>query len=353
MSKIDGRTIMFARMSYEKGSKVYEDYYKEFPEHKEIDDEIRKKPNINSEGTATFNPINSPFADAGFMMLSDFQKFVEGPPKGKKIDLDPKEISIKLKKLCRFLGAVDVGIAKMKPEHFYSTLGRPLKDYGKIVENTHPYGLVIAVEMDKDMINRAPQMEEMFAVTKGYVDCAVIALWMTYYIKSLGYDARANIDGNYEVVVPIVGQDAGIGEMGRNGLVISKKYGQRIRMSVVTTDIPLIPDEPSDYGVKNFCEICNKCSKTCPGKAISDQPPVIENGKKRWYIKQEACYSIWRSIGTDCGVCLSVCPFSQGIDLEKLEKIKDSDKLIKELLKEHEERYGIRNYIREPLDIMK
>ncbi|WDV45075.1 reductive dehalogenase domain-containing protein [Clostridiaceae bacterium M8S5] len=353
MSKIDGRTIMFARMSYEKGSKEYEDYYKNYPEHESIDDQIRLKPHINSEGTATFNNINSPFADAGFMMLSDFQKYVNGPVKKEKTNIKDVDMTSKLKKFCSYLGAVDIGVTKMKPEFFYSFIGRPLKDYGKKVDNNHKYGLVIAVEMDKNMINRAPQLEEMFAVTKGYVDSAIIALWMTYYIKMLGYDARAHIDGNYEVIVPLVAQNAGIGEIGRNGLVISRKYGQRIRMSVVTTDMPLIADEPSDFGVKKFCKLCNKCSKTCPAKAISSEPPIIENGVERWRIKQESCYEIWRSLGTDCGICLATCPFSQGLDLDKLEQIKHSDEMILKLLKEHEEKYGIRNYIREPLNILK
>ena len=29
-----------------------------------------------------------------------------------------------------------------------------------------------------------------------------------------------------------------------------------------------------------------------------------------WQIKGEKCYEVWKRIGTDCGVCMKVCPFS-------------------------------------------
>lgn len=353
MAKVDGRTVMFARMSYEEGTEPYKDYYKDYPEQQEGDDHLRKQPNINGEGTATFNPINSPFADAGFMLLDDLKGLVEGPSKAAKVEESPEVFSRKLKAFSQYIGAKVVGIAKMQEDHFYSVLGRPVEDYGKKVTTTHPYGLVVGIEMDKDMINRAPQLEELFAVTKGYVDGAMIGLWMTYYIKSLGYDARANIDGNYEVIATQVAEAAGLGETGRNGLLISPEYGQRLRFAVITTDMPLIPDEAIDLGMKRFCELCNKCSKSCPGQAISHLPREKENDQLRWRIKHEDCYKMWRRLGTDCGVCLSVCPFSQGVPLEDLSAMKDDDAKMIKILKEHEDRNGIRVYIKQALDIMK
>jgi ferredoxin len=353
MAKFDGREIMFARMSYKEGSDEYNDYYKDHPEHKEMDDHLRSQPHINGEGTATFDPVNSPFSDAGFMLLDDLNRLVDGPPKGALVDGSAELFTRRLKSFSQFIGAKVVGIAKMEDDFYYSKLGRPTRDYGKEVTRTHLYGLVIGVEMDKDMINRAPQIEEVFAVTKGYVDAAMIGLWMTYYIKTLGYDARAHIDGNYEVIATQVAEAAGLGETGRNGLLISPDYGQRLRFSVVTTDMPLLVDEPIDLGMKRFCELCNKCSKSCPGQAISHLPMTEdESGNKRWKIKHEDCYKMWRRIGTDCGVCLSVCPFSQGMPKDEIFRMKGDDALMIKMLKEHEERNGIRVYIKNPLPLM-
>lgn len=353
MSKYDGRSVMFARMRYEKGSKEYEDYYKAYPEHQENDDHLRSEPEINGEGTAMFDPINSPFADAGFVLLEDIHKLVDGPSKGEKQEASPETFTRKLKLFSQYIGAKVVGVAKMQDDFYYSVMGRPIEEYGRLVEGDLPYGLVVGVEMDQDMINRAPQLEELFAVTKGYVDAAFIGLWMTYYIKSLGYEARAHIDGNYEVIATEVAQAAGLGETGRNGLLISPEYGQRLRFAVITTDMPLVADQAVDLGIKRFCELCNKCSKSCPGKAISHLPQQEIDGKMRWRIEHEACYKMWRRIGTDCGVCLSVCPFSQNIAVADIMAMKGNDELMKKILTEHEERHGIRVFIKEKLPLMK
>ena len=156
------------------------------------------------------------------------------------------------------------------------------------------------------------------------------------------------MDANYLVVAPLVARDAGIGDIGRHGILITKEYGCRLRLGVVTTDMPLIPDEREDFGLKEFCQSCSRCVRTCPGKAIPSGDPIDINGIKRWQIKQENCYNIWRSIGTDCGICISSCPFSQGIHIERIDKIKNSQEEIDKILKEHDEKHGIRPYIKEP-----
>ncbi len=353
MKRIDERDTMFARMGYQKDSEQYKDYYKRNPHKKQIDDDLRALPNICGEGTATFHPIHSPFVDAGFRFLADIKKYVEGEVNENRVEAPAQEMTKKVKKLSKYLGAKLVGIAKMKEYHFYSHRGRNPESYGEKVNEFHKYGIVFAVEMDRHMINRAPQCEEVIAVTKGYVDAAIIGMWISYYIRELGYGARNHMDGNYLVIAPLVAQEAGLGEIGRNGILITKEYGQRIRLGVVTTDIPLIVDQREDFGIKEFCKICNKCSKTCPGKAIPHGDMDLIDGVMRWKINQEQCYGMWRRIGTDCGVCLSTCPFSQEVSLDLIDKMKNSEESMKRILKEYEEKHGIRPYIREPLDLLK
>lgn len=96
---------------------------------------------------------------------------------------------------------------------------------------------------------------------------------MATFIRNLGYEARAHIDGNYEVVCPLVARDAGLGELGRMGLLMTPRLGPRVRISVVTTNLPLVTDEPlNDYSVTDFCTICKKCADACPSQAISFAP---------------------------------------------------------------------------------
>ncbi|MBS3819892.1 4Fe-4S dicluster domain-containing protein, partial [bacterium] len=54
-----------------------------------------------------------------------------------------------------------------------------------------------------------------------------------------------------------------------------------------------------------------KCARNCPAQAISFGEKREENGVLKWTINREECYRFWRKCGTDCAVCLSVCPYSK------------------------------------------
>ncbi len=351
--KIDERDTMFARMSYKEGSSQYEDYYKRHPEKKEKDDHIRSLPDLMGEGTMAYHPVNAKIPDAVFGLLADINSFSEGRASENKVALDPLEISQKIKKIARYFGARDARICEMKDDFYYSYRGRQNASYGDRVDIGHKYAVVFTVEMDKDMINRAPMLEEVIEVSKGYLDAGIIGLVLSYFIRSLGYESRNHMDGNYLLIAPLVAQEAGLGQIGRMGILNTKEFGPRVRLGVVTTDLELVCDEKEDYGFIEFCEICAKCVKTCPAKAIPPTNRQFIDGKLRWQIDQEKCYERWRSLGTDCGVCLSSCPFSQGIDMEKINNMKGNTEAMKAILREHEGKYGIRNFNNKPLDIVK
>jgi ferredoxin len=144
-----------------------------------------------------------------------------------------------------------------------------------------------------------------------YVRAAQIALQLGTLIRSLGYPARAHIDGNYRVIAPLVARDAGLGEIGRMGLLITPRLGPRVRLGVVTTGLPLIPDRRrDDTSVIGFCRICEKCADTCPGRAIPHGDRSEIDGALRWRIDSDRCFRYWNAIGTDCGRCMTVCPYS-------------------------------------------
>ena len=63
--------------------------------------------------------------------------------------------------------------------------------------------------------------------------------------------------------------DAGLGEMGRLGYLLTKKLEPRVRLGAVTTTLPLLPDRPVDIGVADFYRICKKCATCCPSASMS------------------------------------------------------------------------------------
>lgn len=305
---------MFARMAYKNSSPQYEDYYSRNKDKQAIDDEIRKKPNLCSPGTQTYDPVYSPIADANFQFLSDIRKFSEGKVNPVKVPVVKEEISQKLKDLAIQYGAVLSGIASMEDYHYYSHRGRHPEVYGQEVDpNKHKWGIVFAVEMDKDMIDQAPLLAEVIETSSKYVLAAMIGMQLSYYLRLLGYDARNHMDANFLTVLPLVGRDAGLGEIGRNGILTTKDYGSRVRLGLVTTDLELVPDKPVEFGLQDFCQTCNLCARRCTGGAIPRGDKSIIDGVERWQIVQEDCYRTWRDVGTDCGICIKVCPFSKGI----------------------------------------
>lgn len=344
LKRFDERDIIFARASYKEGTPEYQDYYRRNPHLKEEDDLMRQPPYPYGEGTATFNPVNSAIANATFRFLGDIKKFSEGEVSTNKVEVDPETITKKLKGLAQFYGADLVGIVRMKDEYYYSHRGRHAENYGEEIKNTHKYGIVFATEMDLDMINRAPLLGEGVEVTKGYVKTGVIGMILSYFLREIGYEARNHMDGNYLVVAPLVAEAAGLGQIGRSGILITKQYGKRVRLGVVTTDVELVPDEAVDFGVLELCEMCGNCAMVCPGKAIPKEERTEIDGSLRWKIKAEGCFDIWKKVGTDCGVCLSACPFSQGIEPELLNNMKGNPEVMEQIRKDYKERHGTRTF---------
>lgn len=127
----------------------------------------------------------------------------------------------------------------------------------------------------------------------------------------MGFDARAHIDANYRVICTAVAMDAGLGTIGRMGLLMTPKHGPRVRIGVVTTDLKMeINRKPIDSSVIQFCEMCKKCAVNCPSNSISFESSKKEKINQRWTINHESCFTYWTRIGTDCGRCIAVCPYA-------------------------------------------
>ena len=233
---------------------------------------------------------------------------------------------------------------------YHSHRGRSKETYGNPIEITDKYAIVFALEMEPEMVFKAPLVPEAVAVSKGYVNAAVTGMVLAYYIRELGYDARNHMDGNYLVIAPLVARDAGIGEIGRTGLLTTKEYGPRVRLGVVTTNMPLIADKETCYGIKELCDICGNCFKNCPVKAIPEGEQKEENGQKKWKVNHENCYSQWRKLGTDCGVCIASCPLSSPVRKELLDKMKESEEVRETILEDYFKKNKARAHNKEKID---
>lgn len=193
---------------------------------------------------------------------------------------------------------------------------RYLKDGTLAIPETMKTVIVLAFEMDYDSINAAPSPMGDIGAMDAYSKMAITAGSLALFIQQLGFNAIP-CGNNTGLSVPQA-IDAGLGEAGRHGLLITPKYGPRVRLAKVITDMPMAYDKPIRFGVSEFCEVCGKCAETCPTKAIPFGPKTSEAinvsnnpGVKKWVLDGEACYIGWNITGSGCGNCIRVCPFNK------------------------------------------
>jgi reductive dehalogenase len=245
-----------------------------------------------------------------------------------------------IKKAARFYGASLVGIADINEKWIYKTgFVRPAfmseaESKMKVRKGEAPLSnlespidlpqgikkvIVIAIEMDKDAISTAPAQPAAAAASLAYSKMAFIITCLGDFIRNLGY--RAIQCGNDTALSIPLAIDAGLGALGRNGLLITPEYGPRVRICKIFTDLPLISDQPNipfiDQ-VKKICNRCYKCAEVCETGAISREAPNFNNptisnnpGIKKYYVNAEKCFEFWIENSSDCGSCIAVCPFSK------------------------------------------
>jgi len=251
-------------------------------------------------------------------------------PEGARIDTsDPQRVTRDVKKVATYFGADLVGICQLDRRWVYS---HTLSDFAKAVgggfnqapESTpqeipeeFQYAIVMAFEEDYDMLRYFPTYLFLAETYWGYSRMAFTSLLLSAFIRNLGFKAIDSTTNDVCLFMPLAMQ-AGLGELGRNGLLITPQFGPRVRLAVIITDLPLVADSPIEFGVAEFCTVCKKCAKLCPSRSIlsgerTGEPRNVSNiaGTLKWPVNTETCRMYWSQSGTDCGICMSVCPYNK------------------------------------------
>lgn len=102
---------------------------------------------------------------------------------------------------------------------------------------------------------------------------------------------------------------AGHGWIGKNCLLVTPKYGPRVRLSTILTDAPLEPGEP----IQNGCGDCEECVNVCPTKAFTGvpfNPSEPRDVRFRAHLCRDYTQRRARLLGEGmCGLCVYICPY--------------------------------------------
>jgi len=238
----------------------------------------------------------------------------EVDPHQAPIPQDPEVLSRHIKSLGYFLRANIVGVCRLPQWSLYS-----YNMEGEPVVCDHQFAIVIVIDQDYRTMNSS-RGDDWISCSQSFLSyntSGFIACMMASYIRRLGYPARAHFEGGpegaYKMVVTPLLLLAGIGEMCRAGIVLNPFLGTRFKASVVTTDLPLEPDKPVDFGLQQFCQKCLKCARECPSQAIPLGDKVIHNGYEAWKLDTDRCtlYRVTNQNGAACGRCIKVCPWNK------------------------------------------
>ena len=321
--RFDEREQVFAReRSIRPGSAEYDVFYNAHPEWEQRDSERRSAGGLLGKPGAIDHPGEFPNVsamEAFFSIPPHFGKTKNHTPAVKSFendrpDISPEEAAARVKGFARKLGAGPVGITRINPLWVYSHRGEIFyenwEQWGQEITVDHSYAVVFAVEMDWKMVSTAPHTPSVAESALTYSKGAWISSQLAAYIANLGYAATANHSRHYDLLMIPAAVDAGLGELGRFGYLITRELGPRARILAVTTDLPMACDEPVDLGVEDFCQFCKKCARCCPSAAIPEGQQHEVNGTLRWKLNAETCFGYWAKAGTDCNICMRVCPWS-------------------------------------------
>jgi ferredoxin len=310
--RFDERDHVFARRDLVAGTREYEEFYRLHPEWKTVDDAFRSRPEIGRR----IHPADMGFFESPAKIMYHLGRpdVVDGVPAAEQISLSPSRATEKVKTFAHRLGADLVGISELDSAFVYSHRGRikyTEEPWGSPIECEHRYAVSLGFAEDIHLILTAPHPGELFETARVYLQSAVVSVVLAQYIRSLGYPARAHHFRNYQVLSVPLAVEAGLGELARCGFLLTKQHGNCLRLSTVTTELPLIVDQPVDIGVQDFCRRCKLCADACPSKAIPFGEKVQVRGVLKWQLDPLKCYPYWSKAGTDCGICIASCPWSQ------------------------------------------
>jgi ferredoxin len=224
----------------------------------------------------------------------------------------------KIKEVACFFGADVVGITYLDQVYVYSHRARGSAATGEKpgdpIHLPHRYAICLGFASDyyKFLSNNSRISDAEYGL--GNIHTIPTTFMLAAYIHEMGYPACAHYYGTGGVNPIPLAVNAGLGELGRHGLLIHEEYGSRLHLSVVTTDLPLAVDEPVDIGVEDVCKYCMKCARTCPSRSIPFGGKEVYNGVEKYRINVDTCYKYRmasRGQWSVCVICVSSCCYNK------------------------------------------
>lgn len=242
-------------------------------------------------------PFVGKYMPGNIIEVKKAYKTMHNNPSNPKTEITSEDLQ-RLKDYISGLGVDKVGFTTVPSSYIFSNK--------KIL---YQNAIVLLMEMKQSEISLAPSIATGREIFRTYYELGHAANKIKEYLNNLGYAAQAGPALGGEVHYPSLAQKAGLGHIGRHGLLITPEFGPSLRIGAVYTNIGNLPttDSSEHEWVQDFCSSCRLCQKACPANAIYDKPKSFDNGSSQ-YIDYKKC-AVPFSNDTGCTVCVKECAF--------------------------------------------
>ena len=185
----------------------------------------------------------------------------------------------------------------------------------------YKYGISIAIALKVfPSITVQPSINYYNEYKKVSAELKEVSNFLADVINERGFKAysltgeRQNNEFRTKLPFKTLATRAGLGWIGKSAALVTKTYGNAIRLNGVLTDMPFETGIPIN---SSFCGNCEECVINCPGKAITgnlwnlhtDRDELLNAYEcKRTVIERG---KIWNVTEGSCGICLAVCPYTK------------------------------------------
>jgi ferredoxin len=169
----------------------------------------------------------------------------------------------------------------------------------------YPNAVVLTIEMDKKIIEAAPGPEAQRLNDFAYDKLGNMTYKLSDYLRENGFATQVAHPYGSWVKFSALGQKAGLGLLGKSGLLITPELGPRQKISAIFTSIENLPiKKGSEHSwITEYCYKCGKCIKACPEKALIEKEGCC--GNKEMEFVQKLCIGCNKG----CTYCIEGCPF--------------------------------------------
>ena len=185
------------------------------------------------------------------------------------------------------------------------------------------YGISIAIALDYNIAAKIPEgpFKEYYDEYKNVSNRLKEASdFLARSIKERGFEAvsvwgqKQNEEFRTPFPLKTLATRSRLGWIGRSAALVTKEYGNAVRLGGVLTDMPFVTGEPE---TSSLCGSCTECVTNCPGKAISGKLWDINADRDELldpYKCKETVVDRGRALGVtegSCGICIAVCPWTK------------------------------------------